>query len=686
MRYNLALIAGWGRSYKIRHLSDAFYAFTVQENLMFTTEEEHESSVLRRIAEYHPRRSWRTWLIGRPLPTADAPHQTIGKAVGLAVFASDALSSTAYATQEVLVILAAAGTIAFGYAFPIALAIVALLAIVTISYEQTIHAYPNSASAYIVTRDNLGALPSQVAGAALLTDYILTVAVSISAGVAQITSAYPILFTYRVELAVAMVALIMLINLRGVKESGITFAIPTYFFLATMFLTISTGFFRYLTGTLGTVVDPPQLEYAHGVQTISLFLILHAFSSGTTALTGVEAISDGIPAFREPRSHNAGVTLIWMACILGTLFLGITFLAVHIGAIPSEQETVISQLARTAFGGRSWLYLGTIAATTIILIMAANTAFADFPRLSALLAGDGFLPRQLTYRGSRLVFSRGIIALSTLASLLIVIFQASVTALIPLYAIGVFLSFTLSQAGMAHRWWKIGHLAPDQEVQERGSTLRHDPNWTIKLAINGFGASCTAMVTLAFAMTKFRGGAWIVLLLIPVLVVGFTAINRHYRKLAARLSLEAYGPPARIARHRVIIAVSGVHRGTLAALRYARSLSDDVTAVHVCVDPLEAEKLERKWDLWGDGVRLVNLDSPYRLLLEPLLEYIEELAAQRQPNEIITIVVPQFVPWRRWHNLLHTQTAFLLRMALLFKPGIVITNVPYQLDSKVDEG
>ena len=508
---------------------------------MALIDKESGTTVLHRPAESPPPRTWRSWLIGRPLPTADAPHQTIGKAVGLAVFASDALSSTAYATQEILFILAVAGTAAFGYAFPISIAIVVLLGIVVLSYEQTIHAYPNSASAYIVTRDNLGALPSQITGAALLTDYILTVAVSISSGVAQITSAYPILLNFRVELAVVMVALIMLINLRGIKESGITFAIPTYFFLVMIFSTVMVGFFRYLSGSLTGVVDPPELEIGHTVQPVTLFLLLHAFASGTTALTGVEAISDGVPAFKEPRTHNAGVTLIWMAVILGILFLSITFLAGQIGAIPSELETLISQLVRTVYDGRDFMYLITMASVTIILIMAANTAFADFPRLSALMAGDGFLPRQLTYRGSRLVFSRGILTLGLLASLLIMLFQASVTALIPLYAIGVFLSFTFSQAGMAHRWWKIGHLAPGQEVKERGSTLHYESGWTLKMIINGFGAVCTLVVMLIFAFTKFHDGAWIVLLLIPLLVMGFSAIHRHYQELGKHLSLRNYG-------------------------------------------------------------------------------------------------------------------------------------------------
>jgi amino acid transporter len=647
---------------------------------MVDIDEATGTTVLRRTSPYRPPGFWRKWLIGRPLPTADAAHQTIGKTIGLAVFASDALSSTAYATQEILLILAVAGTAAFGYAFPIALAIVGLLAMVTISYEQTIHAYPNGGGAYIVSRDNLGDFAAEVAGAALLVDYILTVAVSVSSGVAQVASAFPEFFPYRVYLAVGLVLFVMLVNLRGVKEAGAAFAIPTYFFLAMMFSMVGVGFIRYLSGSLGSVIDPPPLEVAHLASAVTPFIILHAFSSGTTALTGVEAISNGITAFQEPRSRNAGITLIWMAAILATLFLGITFLAGQVHAIPSEAETVISQLGRTVFDGRGLLYHGVIAATTIILIMATNTSFAGFPRLSAMLAADGFLPRQLTYRGSRLVYSRGIIALALIASLLIVAFDASVSGLIPLYAIGVFLSFTLSQVGMARRWWKIGHLPIGQEVKERGSILCYEPRWRLKMVVNACGAVCTAIVMLVFAVTKFTEGAWIVLLLMPVLVGVLSRIHRHYVDLAARLSLEHYGETTRVLRQCVIIPLAGVHRGTLEALRYARSLSDDITAVHVSIDPTEAEAVRQKWELWGEGVRLVILESPYRLLLEPLLQYIADIAERRQPNETITIVVPQFVPGRWWHNFLHNQTAIMLRLALLFRRGIVITDVPFHLE------
>lgn len=646
-------------------------------------EDSAQSPIIERDTNLTPPRTFRSFFIGRPLSTADAPHQTIGKAVGLAVFASDALSSTAYATQEILGVIAAAGTIAYGYLFPISLAIVTLLAIVTISYEQTIHAYPGGGGAYIVARDNLGELPAQIAGAALLSDYILTVSVSISSGVAQIVSAYPALFSYRVWIAVAAVLLVMLINLRGVKESGAAFAVPTYFFIVIMVMTVGYGFFRFFTGSLGAVIDPPHFEAHHVITVITPFILLHAFANGTTALTGVEAISNGITAFKEPRSKNAGITLIWMSVILGSLFLGLSFLTGKVQAVFSEEETVISQLARTIFDGRGILYYMLISGTTVILIMAANTAFADFPRLGALQAGDGFLPRQLTYRGSRLVYSRGIMTLAVIASILIVIFQASVTRLIPLYAIGVFLSFTLSQAGMAHRWWKIGHLKPDEEVIEPGSVLRFEKGWKYRMLVNGFGAVCTAIVMVVFAVTKFREGAWAVLILTPSLVTIFFAIHHHYKNVANNLSLDNFGAmPPHQTRHRIIVPISGVHQGSLAALRYARRMSDDVTAVHVAIEPAEAEKVRKKWELWGEGTRMVMLNSPYRLFLEPLLEYITEISVRRQPGETLTIVVPEFISNNIFGSTLHTNTADLLRSQLKRQEGIVIISVPYHLRKK----
>jgi amino acid transporter len=655
---------------------------------MINHEDNSQTSIIERATDYKPPRSLQSWLIGRPLSTADAAHETIGKRVGLAVFASDALSSTAYATQEILVILAVAGTQAFGYVFPISIAIVLLLTIVSISYEQIIHAYPDGGGAYIVARDNIGEISALIAASSLLLDYILTVSVSISSGVAQIVSAFPEVYEYRVYVAVAAVMFITVINLRGVKESGAAIAVPSFFFIIIMFITVGVGMVRYFSGSLSVVIDPPELVQIHGaLALVTPFLILHAFSSGTAALTGIEAISNGITAFKEPRSKNAGITLIWMAVILGSLFLGISFLTVQISAVPSEFETVISELARTVFNGQGFLYIAVILATTIILILAANTAFAGFPRLSALMAKDGFLPRQLTYRGSRLVYSRGIVALAIIASILVVVFQASVTRLIPLYAIGVFLSFTFSQFGMALRWWKCGHLKPGQEIIERGSTLRFDPLWELKMVTNGFGALCTAIVMLVFAVTKFHDGAYVVLILIPILVGTFWLIHRHYNNLAKKLSLDNFGimPPHTI-RHRVIMPVSGVHQGTLAGLRYARMLSDDVTAVHIVVEPADAERVRKKWETWGEGVRLVMLDSPYRLFAEPLLGYIADIAHQRQPGETITIVVPEFVSNNRLSGTLHTNTADLLRSQLKYQHGIVITNVPYHVHEEDDEG
>ena len=632
---------------------------------------------LNRVAKHDPKRSWRNWLIGQALPTADAPHQTVSKLVGLAVFGADALSSIAYAPQETLVILAAAGTQALGYAFPISIVITILLAIVSISYVQTIRAYPSGGGAYTVVKENLGEPVALVAGAALLMDYILLAAVTVSSGVAQIISAFPDLFPFRVWLSTGLLGLIAIANLRGVKESGNIFAVPTYFFLVMTTLTVVVGFFRYFSGTLGVVTNPPPLETLH-IEPITLFLLLRAFSNGTTALTGVEVIANGVKSFREPRTRNAIVTMIWMSAILGVLFLGIVYLLGEIGAVPSEFETVISQLARTVFGNRGLLYLGTITATTIILILATNTAFAGFPALSAIIAEDGYMPRQLTFRGSRLVFSRGIATLTAIAAFLIFIFNASVTALVPLWAVGVFLSFTLSQAGMARHWWYNQRPAGSQ-LTEKEKLHPYDPGWRWKLAINGLGSITTAIVTLIFAITKFTDGAWIIVLLLPSLVLGFYAVHRHYASLAQDLSLEHYGQPPPSKRHRVIMPVSAIHQGTLEALDYASSLSDDVTVIHISIDPEQTEKLRHKWSWWGKGARLVVIESPYRTFLEPFLEYVNELCSILQPNERLTIVVPQFIPRHWWHNLLHTQTAFWLRFMLLNKKGIVITEVPYQV-------
>lgn len=630
-----------------------------------------------------PVRNWRNFFIGRPLSSADAPNETVGKLVGLAIFASDALSSTAYATQEILFVLAIAGAAGMAYAFPIAIAIVLLITVVVISYEQTIQAYPNGGGAYVVALENLGRIPAQTAGAALLIGYVLTVSVSISSGVAQIVSAVPALIDFRVELALVLTAFITIVNLRGVRESGGAFAVPAYVFLAAILLMIGTGVVRAAAGSLGTVPNPPQVdvESAFGaLQIVTPFLILRAFSSGTSALTGIEAIANGVTAFKAPSSRNARIVLVWMGVILSVLFLGITFLARQTGAVPSETETVISQISRTVFGG-GFFYVLVVTMTSIILILAANTAFAGFPRLAAILAQDGFIPRQFAFRGSRLVFSKGIVALGLLAGLLIVLFNASVSRLIPLYAIGVFLSFTLSQMGMARRWWRAGHLQPGETEESRHSAgLAYEENYQVKMLVNALGALATGVVTLVFGITNFSGGAWIVLALLPVLVLTFSSISQHYATLAQRLSLDTYHTPLTAKRYRVILPISGVHKGTLAGLHFARTLSSDITAVYISLDPEEAQKIQDKWAVYGEGVRLVIVESPFRLLLEPILEYVEAINKLRQPNELIMVVVPQFVSRNWWKGLLHNQTAFMLRLGLLLRPGIVIIEVPYHID------
>lgn len=618
------------------------------------------------------------FLIGRPLETTALPHQRVTKRVGLAVFASDALSSTAYATEEILIILALAGTGAatLGVSIPIAVAIAILLAIVTISYRQTIFAYPNGGGAYIVARDNLGELPAQIAGAALLTDYILTVAVSISAGVAQITSGFPDLLPYRVEIAIGVILLMTVVNLRGVRESGQIFAIPTYFFIVTMFATLVVGIVRALSGSLDTVTG---VEVVHSTsQSLTLFLILRAFSSGCTALTGIEAISNGIMAFKEPRSHNAAVTLVWMSTILIVLFLGITFMAHQVGALPSETETVISQIGRTVYGENSIFYLLVLAGTALILLMAANTSYADFPRLAALAAGDGFLPRQLTYRGSRLVFSWGIMGLAALASLLVIAGNARTTFLIPLYAIGVFLSFTISQTGMVIHLRKIGQLKPGEVVQGREAPLEYDPNWRLKMFISGFGAVCTGIVMIIFAVTKFTSGAWFVVVLIPTLVFIFFRIHRHYQRVAQALSLE--GVPVDVSPRLVqtIILVDDVHAETVRLVNFAKSLGHPWHAVHVATNPDKIDAVRAKWEQRiGEG-ELVILPSPFRLLADPIREYIEELQAG-SPDSYVHIIMGHLAMPTYWEQALHQNTAVVFNLTLSRMHNIAVTNVPYQI-------
>jgi amino acid transporter len=617
-------------------------------------------------------------LIGRPLETRTLAHQVVSKKVGLAVFASDAISSTAYATEEILVILALTGSLAYlGLSLPIAIAIGILLIIVTISYRQTIFAYPNGGGAYIVARDNLGEVAAQVAGAALLTDYILTVAVSISSGVAQIVSAFPELAPFRVVLAVGVIAFMTIVNLRGVRESGTLFAVPTYFFLIMMFVTLAFGFFRWATGTLGTVTGVEFVQET--AAPLTLFLILRAFSSGSTALTGIEAISNGITAFKEPRSKNAARTLAVMSSLLIVLFLGTTFLSRHIEAIPSHHETIISQMARTVYGAGSLPYLMVIAGTALVLLMAANTSYADFPRLAALHAGDGFLPRQLTYRGGRLVFSWGIMTLALAASVLVIVMRASTTALIPLYAIGVFLSFTMSQTGMVVRLRKISKLKPGEKVQGLETVMEYDPHWRLHMAISAIGAVSTFVVMSIFAVTKFTSGAWFILLLIPALVYTFFRIHHHYKDVAQALSLENTRV-REIETDRVItmLLVDGVHMGTRQMVKFAKSMGNPWHAVHVGVNQEKARATQDKWDKYiGEG-KLVIIDSPYRHLVAPIREYVIGLLKDN-PGTIVHIVMGHLAMDSLFTQALHQNSSIILNLGLTGLERVVVTIVPMQV-------
>lgn len=633
-------------------------------------------------------------LVGAPLQTKDLAHQSISKPIGLAVFASDALSSTAYATEEILIILSLAAGLTwsatipggefpiFNLALPLAFAIALLLTIVTLSYRQTIHAYPGGGGAYIVARDNLGEVPAQIAGAALLTDYILTVAVSISSGVAQITSAFPDLVPYRVHIALAVIFIMTLVNLRGVKESGRIFAVPTYFFLVMMFITLGVAFFQYFSGTLGLVEMRPDVihhaEELNGtLQTLTLFIVLRAFSSGCTALTGIEAISNGITAFKEPRSKNAAITLAWMSSILITLFLSITFISTQIQALPVHTETVISQIGRTVWGLESPFYLLVLAGTALILLMAANTSYADFPRLAALHAGDGFLPRQLTYRGGRLVFSWGILVLAVAASVLVVVANASVTALIPLYAVGVFLSFTISQTGMVVRLWKSGHLKPGETIKGLETEITYDPNWKREIVISAAGAVSTFVVMIVFAVTKFTSGAWFIVLLVPTLVLIFFRIHHHYKDVAKLLSREQ-SEPVRTRSVKSIILVDNVHAETVRMVNFAKSLCDDWVALHVAVSPERTAQTHEKWkQRIGEG-ELVVLDSPYRQLSEPIQDYILKLQ-EKDPDVFVHVIMGHLVMDTFWEQALHQNSAFIFNLSLARLDNVVVTTVPYQI-------
>jgi amino acid transporter len=618
------------------------------------------------------------FIIGRALKTEQAAHERLTKKTALAVFSSDALSSTAYATEEILLVLAVAAAAtqgqSFYYVVPISVGIAVLLAIVAISYRQTIHAYPSGGGAYIVAKENLGQTPGLVAAAALLVDYVLTVSVSIAAGVAAITSAaqgtrFAWLNDHKVVLCLIFILFIALANLRGVRESGALFATPTYLFVVSFLFMIVYGLFHYwMYGGAAPVPSAEQLKTAEGyhLQPLTTLLLLGAFSNGCAALTGIEAISNGVPAFKKPEAQNAATTLVWMAVLLTTMFLGTSVMAYLFQVHPHENETVISQFARIMFSGRlAWFYYVVQASTAAILVLAANTSFADFPRLSSLLARDRFLPRQFANRGDKLVFSNGIIILAVFSGILVVAFGGDTSRLIPLYAVGVFLSFTLSQLGMVRRWYAT-----------------RSARWKKSLVVNAVGAVATFIVLCVFITTKFIHGAWIVVVVIPLLVLFFREIHAHYVDVAKQLSMDGLGQ-LRPIRHSVVVPISGLHRGVITALEYAKSISRDnhVTAVYVDFEEEATAKLRDKWERWGAGIKLVVLPSPYRELTRPLLKYIKRLERQ-ECDDVITVVLPEFIPAKWWQHILHNQSSLLLKGALLFKQGVIVTSVPYHLKHK----
>jgi amino acid transporter len=598
-------------------------------------------------------------IVGQPLATAQARHERLSKTTGLAIFASDNLSSVAYASEEILRVLVLAGAGALSLASPIAAAIAVVIAVVIYSYRQTILAYPQGASDYIVAKDNIGTVAGLIAGGALLIDYTLTVAVSVSAGVAALTSAVPVLFPYRVILCVIAIGMIALGNLRGLRESGRLFAAPSYMFIAGFAALLGVGFGRYLTG--GAEAAAAATTAVEPLVPLSAILVLRAFASGAVALTGIEAVADGVTAFKPPEIHNARRVLAVLGGIMVTLFVGTTVLADVYDVVPRAEETVVSQLAWQIFGGGVLYYYIQIV-SMLILILAANTAFADFPRLAFFMARDGYLPRQFSNRGDRLVFSNGVVILAVVAIALVVGFRGDTHALIPLYAVGVFTSFTLSQASMVRRWMR---LRPER--------------WGWRVTINATGAVTTGTVLIVVAATKFVDGAWIVILLIGLLISLFLAIRSHYDSVARQLSLDGLEPPPPMSTI-VLVLVGDLHRGVVQAIQYAQALSPSAKAVYVETDPERTRRLEERWGKWGLGIPLVVLTSPYRSLLGPLLDYIDHVR-QQAPNHMVTLVLPEFIPARWWQQLLHNQTALLIKGAMLFRRNVVVTDVPYHLRS-----
>lgn len=603
-------------------------------------------------------------VFGERLPTDRAIHERLPKFLALPIFSSDAISSSAYATEEIVRALIVAGAVMLSHSIGVSIAISLLFAIVAISYRQTIEAYPAGGGAYVVARENLGLYPGVIAAAALLTDYVLTVAVSIAAGVAAVISAFPSLLNYhpwifsdiRVVIGLLFIGFIVLANLRGAREAGWIFAGPTYLFVLMGILLIITAAIRLAMGYQPPPLPPIQPEQTHP---ILLLLLLRAFASGCAALTGTEAISNAVPAFKPPEAKNAANTLMLMTGICIFLFLGITVFAQMLHIVPANHETVLSQLGRLVFGTGPFYYL-LQAATAIILVLAANTSFAGFPRLASIMARDRLAPRQLANLGDRLVFSNGILVLAFLSALLLVVFHGDTHRLIPLYAVGVFLAFTLSQAGMVVRWRRL-----------------QTPGWKIKATVNAVGAVATAVALIVAGSTKFTHGAWVVMILIPVLVVIFLKVSQHYEGLRSALTIKGYQPP-RALRHAVIVLIPSLHRGTIHALLYAKSISKDAEAVHVEIDPADTPRIQQEWEQLHLGLPLTILKSPWRSLTEPIILYIRTLRAERGVD-MVTVVLPEFTTTRWWHKLLHNQSGLMLKFALMFEPGVIVTNVRYRI-------
>lgn len=598
--------------------------------------------------------SVKRFLVGKPLETLRLESERLSKVTGLAVLSSDALSSSAYAAEAMLLILMAAGTAGTRYGLPITAFIVALMALVIMSYRQTVYAYPQGGGAYFVARENLGTGAGLVAAAALLVDYTLTVTVSVAAGVDAITSAFPGTASYRVAMGLAAIAVIALGNLRGVRESGAIFSAPTYVFIAMFALMLAVNLIHPFGAFIPSGLPPGTAA------PVTFWLLLRAFSSGCVALTGVEAVSNGVPAFRRPEAKNAATVLAMMGLILGSFFVGSAFLADRYGVVPVGEQTVISQLGHGAFGDGVFYYLLQFA-TALILILAANTAFADFPRLASILGSDAYLPRQLANRGDRLVFSNGIIMLAFVAGLLLWLFGGDTHALIPLYAVGVFCSFTLSQAGMARRMF-----------------VRRARGWPHRVTLSAIGAAATGLVTVIELATKFTSGAWITALLIGLLVFAFYEIHEHYTSYGRALSSKEW-QPVWPRKHVVVVPVAGVSKSTASALAYALLLSQNVRAVAVATDPSRVRKLQDEWDLWDSGVPLEVIVSPYRSIVRPLLEYINKVDGEERPDWL-TVVLPEVVPARFWHAFLHNQTVYAIKTALLFRKNIVVTTVRHHLE------